>query len=74
MAVCAVLLHIAGSAAFSFLLSRLEGGKFFVRLPGNPKLYATPLLAVLLVIETTDLLFAVDSIPAVLAITLNASG
>ncbi|MGA8441158.1 MAG: TerC family protein, partial [Candidatus Sulfotelmatobacter sp.] len=31
-----------------------------------------PLLVVLAVIETTDLLFAVDSIPAVLAITLNA--
>jgi TerC family integral membrane protein len=46
-----------------------EGGKFFVRRAG---LYATPLLAVLLVVETTDLLFAVDSIPAVLAITLNA--
>lgn len=45
------------------------GGKFFVRQPG---LYATPLFIVLLVIETTDVLFAVDSIPAVLAITLNA--
>jgi tellurite resistance protein TerC len=32
-------------------------------------LYATPLLVVLLVIETADLLFAVDSIPAVLAVT-----
>ena len=46
-----------------------EGNKFFVRRAG---LYATPLLVVLLVVETTDLLFAVDSIPAVLAITLNA--
>jgi len=46
-----------------------EGSKFFVRRTG---LYATPLLVVLLVVETTDLLFAVDSIPAVLAITLNA--
>lgn len=45
------------------------GGKFFVRDPG---LYATPLLIVLLVIETTDILFAVDSVPAILAITLNA--
>ena len=50
-----------------------EGGKFFVRRPqSNPSLYATPLLVVLLVIETTDVLFAVDSVPAVLAITLNA--
>jgi tellurite resistance protein TerC len=45
------------------------GGRFFVRQPG---LFATPLFIVLLVIETTDILFAVDSIPAVLAITLNA--
>src|SRR6266404_8391727 len=45
-----------------------SGGKFFVR---REKLYATPLLLVLLVIETTDVIFAVDSIPAVLAITLN---
>jgi tellurite resistance protein TerC len=44
------------------------GDKFFVRRPG---LYATPLLVVLLVIETADLLLAVDSIPAVLAITLD---
>ena len=45
------------------------GDKFWVRQPG---LYATPLVVVLLVVETTDILFAVDSIPAVLAITLNA--
>jgi tellurite resistance protein TerC len=43
-------------------------GRFFVR---RDRLYATPLLLVLLVIETTDLIFAIDSIPAVLAITLN---
>lgn len=50
-----------------------SGGKFFVRnWQGRAGLYATPLLVVLAVIETTDLLFAVDSIPAVLAITLNA--
>jgi tellurite resistance protein TerC len=35
----------------------------------NKKLYATPLFLVLLVIESTDLIFAVDSIPAVLAIS-----
>jgi tellurite resistance protein TerC len=46
-----------------------EGGRFFVR---RDALYATPLLIVLLVVETTDIVFAVDSIPAVLAITLNA--
>jgi tellurite resistance protein TerC len=49
------------------------GGRFLVR-RGQEKsqLYATPLLLVLVVIETTDVLFAVDSIPAVLAITMNA--
>src|SRR5215831_5370023 len=46
-----------------------EGKSFFVR---RPALHATPLFVVLLVIETTDVLFAVDSIPAVLAITVNA--
>jgi len=45
-----------------------EGDKLVVRRPG---LYATPLLVVLIVVETTDLLFATDSIPAVLAITLK---
>jgi tellurite resistance protein TerC len=45
------------------------GGQFFTQ---RNKLYATPLFVVLLVVETSDVLFAVDSIPAVLAITLNA--
>jgi tellurite resistance protein TerC len=45
-----------------------EGDKFVVR---RERLYATPLLAVLVLVEATDLLFATDSIPAVLAITLN---
>jgi tellurite resistance protein TerC len=50
-----------------------HGGRFFVRnQQENGRLYATPLLVVLLVIETTDVLFAVDSIPAILAITLKA--
>jgi tellurite resistance protein TerC len=44
-----------------------EGSKFFVRQAG--RILATPLFLVLLVVETTDLIFAVDSIPAVLAIT-----
>jgi tellurite resistance protein TerC len=42
-------------------------GNFFVREGG--RLFATPLLLVLIVVETTDVLFATDSIPAVLAIT-----
>ncbi len=45
------------------------GGKFFIR---REVLYATPLFVVLLIVETSDILFAVDSIPAVLAVTLNA--
>ena len=42
-------------------------GKFFVK--PNRRILATPLFAVLLVVETTDLIFAADSIPAILAIT-----
>jgi len=45
----------------------LHGGRLLVRL--NHKLYATPLFLVLLVIESSDLIFAVDSIPAILAIS-----
>lgn len=44
-----------------------HGSKFFVRESG--RLAATPLFAVLLCIEVTDLIFAVDSIPAIFAIT-----
>jgi tellurite resistance protein TerC len=44
--------------------------KFFVR--ENGRLMATPLAVVLVVIESTDVVFAVDSIPAILAITKNA--
>jgi len=44
-----------------------EDAKFFVRRSG--RLYATPLFIVLLVVESTDVIFAVDSVPAVLAIT-----
>jgi tellurite resistance protein TerC len=44
-----------------------HGSKFFIRKMG--RLIATPLFIVLVVIETTDLVFALDSIPAILAIT-----
>lgn len=47
--------------------SDLRGDKFFVS--ENGKKYATPLFLVLILIETTDLIFAVDSIPAILAVT-----
>jgi tellurite resistance protein TerC len=46
-----------------------EGAAFFVRRGGQ--LFATPLLLVLLLVETTDVLFAVDSIPAIFAVTLD---
>lgn len=48
--------------------------KFFVRHPngsGKLVLYATPMFIALLVIESTDIVFAVDSIPAILGITTN---
>ena len=44
-----------------------RGDEFFVRQDG--KRYATPLLAALVVIETSDVIFAIDSVPAVLSIT-----
>jgi tellurite resistance protein TerC len=44
-----------------------EGEQFFVRRMG--KLVATPLFLVLLIVESTDLIFAVDSIPAIFAVT-----
>lgn len=48
---------------------QLEGGKFFVRKDGLR--FATPLFVVLVMVETTDVVFAADSIPAILAITRN---
>jgi tellurite resistance protein TerC len=49
------------------LTDSYEGKSFFVRREG--KVLFTPLFVVLLVVETTDILFATDSIPAILAIT-----
>ena len=49
------------------LTDRFEAERFFTRVDG--RLFATPMFLVLLVIESTDLLFAVDSIPAVFAVT-----
>ena len=46
---------------------QLEGGRFFVRKDGLR--FATPLFVVLVMVETTDVVFAADSIPAILAIT-----
>src|SRR6185436_5521053 len=44
-----------------------EGGRFFSRV--NGKFAVTPLFLVLVTIETTDIAFATDSIPAIFAIT-----
>jgi tellurite resistance protein TerC len=46
-----------------------HGQSFFVRHKGA--LMATPLFAVLVVVETTDIMFAIDSIPAIFAITTD---
>lgn len=46
-----------------------EGDKFFVKRAG--KLFATPMFVVLLMVETTDVIFAVDSIPAIFGVTLD---
>ncbi|MBV4368129.1 TerC family protein [Erwinia phyllosphaerae] len=47
----------------------LQGEKFFVRRSGL--LYATPLLLVLIMVELSDVIFAVDSIPAIFAVTTD---
>jgi tellurite resistance protein TerC len=48
-------------------VEQYDGQKLFTRV--NGKRFATPLLAVLVVVEMTDLVFAVDSVPAVLAVS-----
>jgi tellurite resistance protein TerC len=48
----------------------LDGQKFFTRFGGRFAL--TPLALVLLLVETTDLIFAVDSVPAVFSVTRKA--
>jgi tellurite resistance protein TerC len=46
---------------------RIDGARFFVRQEG--RLFATPLFVALVMVELTDVVFAVDSIPAILAVT-----
>jgi tellurite resistance protein TerC len=46
---------------------QFHGGRFFVRQGG--RLLATPLFVALVIVETTDIVFALDSVPAVLAVT-----
>jgi len=65
--------HYEKNPIFRFASSHLRvtkeysGGRFFLREGG--KLFATPLLLVLLIVEITDVTFAVDSIPAIFGIT-----
>lgn len=54
---------------FMKITPEYEGQRFFVR--KDAKLWATPLFLVLVVVETTDVIFAIDSIPAIFAITLD---
>jgi tellurite resistance protein TerC len=55
--------------------TRFHGDKFFIReghtASGKSKLVATPLFLVLVLVETTDVVFAVDSIPAIFGVTQN---
>lgn len=54
---------------FMPVTENFEEDKFFIRRAG--KLFATPLFLILLIVESTDLIFAVDSIPAIFAVTLD---
>lgn len=49
--------------------NRLYGERFFIKI--NNKLYATPLFAILFLIEGSDVIFALDSIPAIFAISID---
>lgn len=53
-----------------FPVSKTMNGKFFERIDGVK--HITPLFICLLVIETTDIMFAIDSIPAIFSITTDA--
>lgn len=54
---------------------KMHGSKFFVRLKdsntGRMALYMTPLMVALILVELADVLFAVDSVPAIFAITTD---
>lgn len=61
---------------YARVTDKLHGSKFFVRLKdGNTKkmaTYMTPLMVALILVELADVLFAVDSVPAIFAITTDA--
>lgn len=58
---------VRGIRRFLPVTADFKGDAFFTRIDG--KLWATPLFVVVMMIEGTDLIFAVDSIPAILAIS-----
>ena len=60
-------LFVRAARKFFPVTAELHGQKFITRLDGRRLL--TPLALVLLVVETTDLIFALDSIPAIFAVT-----
>ncbi|MEG8947439.1 TerC/Alx family metal homeostasis membrane protein [Rosettibacter firmus] len=49
------------------IITEYEGGKFFIKNGG--KIFITPLFLTLILIESSDIVFAIDSIPAIIAIT-----
>ncbi|MDS6632773.1 TerC family protein [Klebsiella michiganensis] len=51
------------------MTDKIEGERFFTR--KNGVIYATPLLLVLILVELSDVIFAVDSIPAIFAVTTD---
>jgi tellurite resistance protein TerC len=72
---------VENNAIYKFMRSRfrmtseLQGEKFFVRLPhpetGKTLTYMTPLFVVLIMVNVADVIFAVDSVPAIFAITTD---
>lgn len=58
------------ASKFFSVYPEFVGRRFFIK--RNGKKYVTPLFIVLLIIEFTDLIFAVDSIPAIFAVTKDA--
>lgn len=65
--------YIRSVRKFLPVTDKTDGGKFFLRLPtgvaGKTALFATPMFLCLIAIEITDIVFAFDSVPAVIAVT-----
>ncbi|UTC28946.1 tellurite resistance protein [Brevundimonas phage vB_BpoS-Marchewka] len=64
--------YIKGVKRFLPVTEKTDGGKFFLKLPtnaGKTALFATPMFLCLIAIEVTDVVFAFDSVPAVIAVT-----